>query len=219
MKRSGEARIGKAGVAPVHHAAQKVHRGPQKIRIIGGRWKRTPIAVIDSLGLRPTPDRVRETLFNWIGPAVIGTRVLDLFAGTGALGFEAASRGAVEVTVVERDSRVMAGIRSLHDRLKADEITLLAVDAQSAIDQAQWQKKLFDLVLLDPPFGQDWLPNIVPRLGNVLANTARVYLEAETAIEPEQLLAWLPEYVLTGVRSDRAGQVYYHLFSIEKRSS
>ena len=126
--------------------------GPQKIRIIGGRWKRTLELTprFDSLGLRPTPDRVRETLFNWIGPAVIGTRVLDLFAGTGALGFEAASRGAAEVTVVERDARVMAGIRSLQDRLKADEITLLAVDAQSAIDQAQWQKKLFDLVLLRP---------------------------------------------------------------------
>ncbi len=193
--------------------------GPQKIRIIGGRWKRTPIAVIDSPGLRPTPDRVRETLFNWIGPAVIGMRVLDLFAGTGALGFESASRGAAAVTMVERDARVMAGIRSLQERLKANEITLLAADAHSAIDQAQWQKKSFDLVLLDPPFGQDWLPKIVPGLSAVLANAARIYVESESAIGPEQLLAWLPEHVLTSVRADRAGQVYYHLFCVEKRPS
>ncbi len=177
------------------------------------------MVVIDSLGLRPTPERVRETLFNWVGPAVIGSRVLDLFAGTGALGFEAASRGAAAVTLVDRDSRVMQAIRNLQDRLKAVEISLMTTDAQTAIDQAQWQKKMFDLVLLDPPFGQDWLPKIVPRLGSVLADSARVYVEAESVIASDQFMAWLPEYVLTSVRSDRAGQVYYHLFCVEKRPS
>ena len=145
--------------------------------------------------------------------------MLDLFAGTGALGFEAASRGAAEVTMVERDSRILAGIRDLQERLKADQISLQAADAHSAIDQAQWQKKLFDLVLLDPPFGQGWLPKIVPRLAVVLADAACIYVEAESAIESEQLLAWLPEHVLTSVRADRAGQVYYHLFCVEKRPS
>ncbi len=188
-----------------------------KIRIIGGRWKRTPIAVIDRTGLRPTPDRVRETLFNWIGPAVIGSAVLDLFAGTGALGFEAASRGAAEVTLVERDAPVMLAIRSLKDRLSADMITLLQTDAQSALDQAQWQHKRFDLVLLDPPFGEDWLPRVVSRLGAVLASTARIYVESETAIAAERFSGWLAGYVLTSVRSDRAGQVYYHLFCVEQR--
>jgi 16S rRNA (guanine966-N2)-methyltransferase len=188
-----------------------------KIRIIGGQWKRTPMAVIDRTGLRPTPDRVRETLFNWIGPDVIGSAVLDLFAGTGALGFEAASRGAAEVTLVERDAAVMLAIRSLKDRLSADLITLLQTDAQSALDQAQWQHKRFDLVLLDPPFGEDWLPRVVPRLGAVLASTAQIYVESETAITAERFSGWLAGYVLTSVRSDRAGQVYYHLFCVEQR--
>jgi 16S rRNA (guanine966-N2)-methyltransferase len=224
LKRSRKPVVGNAvrskGTAPYAAPTQKVRIvGGHKVRIIGGQWKRTPITVIDRPGLRPTPDRVRETLFNWIGPAVLGSKVLDLFAGTGALGFEAASRGAASVTLVERDARVIQGIQSLKDRLQADMIIVQHSDAQTALDQAQWQKQRFDLVLLDPPFGEGWHEKILLRLAAVLASTARIYIEAEAAIEGDQVQAWLPSHVLTSVRSDRAGQVYYHLFCVEQRHS
>ena len=123
---------------------------PGELRLIGGRWKRSKLPVADHPGLRPTPDRVRETLFNWLGQDLAGWRVLDAFAGTGALGFEAASRGAAEVLMVEQDAALAAGLRGLKDKLKADAVRVQLGDGVAALNaQAPGSA---DLVLLDPPF-------------------------------------------------------------------
>ena len=100
-----------------------------KVRIIGGAWKRTLLPVLDRPGLRPTPDRVRETLFNWLGNRLEGWRCLDLYAGSGALGFEAASRGAARVVMVERDARIVESLRSVKERLAAETVELAQADA------------------------------------------------------------------------------------------
>src|SRR3954468_13766325 len=96
------------------------------VRIIGGQWKRSKLPVADAPGLRPTPDRVREILFNWLGQNLEGWRCLDAFAGSGALGFEAASRGAAEVTLIERDTKIVRGLRAVQERLKADAVRIEA---------------------------------------------------------------------------------------------
>ena len=127
-------------------------RGPPgEVRLIGGLWKRSKLPVADSPGLRPTPDRVRETLFNWLGQDLTGWHCLDAFAGSGALGFEAASRGAAEVVLLERDPALAASLRLSRQRLKAEAMRIEAGDAISWMSRAA--SGSFDLVLLDPPFG------------------------------------------------------------------
>jgi len=176
------------------------------IRIVGGRYRRTPIAVLDTPGLRPTPDRVRETLFNWLAHLwahdFSGKHVLDLFAGSGALGFEAASRGVAFVQMVEADRRAVAALRALRDKLKipADALRIHAGDAQTAITRIVAR---YDLVLLDPPFGQDWLPKLWPALPGVLREHGLVYVESEAAVIPP------PDFVC--LRQDRASAVHYAL--------
>jgi len=177
------------------------------IRIVGGQYRRTPIAVVDAPGLRPTPDRVRETLFNWLTHFWDGRfddkRVLDLFAGSGALGFEAASRGAAQVQMVERDRAAVAALRALRDKLKADAVRIHAGDALGALERMAAER--YDLALLDPPFGQNWLERLWQPLQGVLAPGALVYAESESPLQPPA-----PFEVL---RQDRAGAVYYHLLS------
>ncbi len=181
-----------------------------KVRIIGGLWKRTPLQVPDVPGLRPTPDRVRETLFNWLGQDLSGLHCLDLFAGTGALGLEAASRGAQSVWLVETDRQALRAIAQVLDKLKADRVRLVAGDALSALSQAQSAGPRFDLVFLDPPFGQGWLDKVMPRLAPVLADGARLYVESEQALTDDEIAQWLgTRWAL--VKADRAGQVFYHL--------
>ena len=121
-----------------------------EVRLIGGLWKRTKLPVPDRPGLRPTPDRVRETLFNWLGQDLTGWRVLDAFAGTGAVGFEAASRGATEVLLIEQDPVLVSGLLVVKQRLAAEAVTALRADAQSWMLRAAAAR--FELVLLDPPF-------------------------------------------------------------------
>jgi 16S rRNA (guanine(966)-N(2))-methyltransferase RsmD len=125
---------------------------PHQVRIIGGAWKRTPLPVADIAGLRPTPDRVRETLFNWLTHLVDlqTVRGLDLFAGTGALGFELASRGARQVTLVEQNSALLAQLQRTRSKLEATQVEVLAGDALAVA--RRWPDASFDLVLLDPPF-------------------------------------------------------------------
>ena len=115
-----------------------------RLRIVGGQWKRTPIAVPDVAGLRPTPDRVRETLFNWLGQKLGARRCLDLFAGTGALGFEAASRGAEQVVLVERDRRAAAAIAATIERLRAPGVRLVVGDAFDALNRLAQSGEAFD---------------------------------------------------------------------------
>jgi 16S rRNA (guanine(966)-N(2))-methyltransferase RsmD len=207
VKRNPESGVprGKAGVrSPAPRASRSL---PMKVRIIGGIWKRTLLPVIDRPGLRPTPDRVRETLFNWLGNRLDGWRCLDLYAGSGALGFEAASRGAARVVLIERDARIIESLRSVKERLTAESVELAQADAFAWVSQTT---ERFDLVLLDPPFGEGALDRIVPRLAGVLAPGAALYVESDAPVDIDTA----PWTGLPGVRvhrADRAGLVHYHL--------
>jgi len=178
---------------------------PHRLRIVGGQWKRTPIAVIRTPGLRPTPDRVRETLFNWLGQRLDGRRCLDLFAGTGALGFEAASRGAAQVVLVERDRRAVRAIAATIERLEARQMRVVAGDAFEALARLAQAGERFDLVFVDPPFGEALHARALRALAPVLAPGALVYVESGEAFEAPD--GWSIQ------REGRAGQVRYHLMS------
>ncbi len=171
------------------------------LRIVGGRWRSRRLAVADVTGLRPTPDRVRETLFNWLGQNIDGWTCLDLFAGSGALGFEAASRGAAHVTLVERDPRAYAVLQQNAALLGADALCCQRGDALRFIETTP---ERYDLVLLDPPYRLDWLARIEQGLPRVLTEGAYVYVEAE---HPVARFAGL-----SSVKSGSAGQVHYQLF-------
>ncbi|WP_375539307.1 16S rRNA (guanine(966)-N(2))-methyltransferase RsmD [Sheuella amnicola] len=179
------------------------------IRIVGGQYRRTPIEVIDAPGLRPTPDRVRETLFNWLnyfwGGRFDDKRVLDLFAGSGALGFEAASRGVAHVQMVEQNPKAAATLRALRDKLGANAVRIHIGDACVAIKRLEAAR--FDLIFLDPPFGANWLDRLWKDLPDLLEPNGLVYIEAEKAISPPQ--------GFTLLRQDRAGVVHYQLIQID----
>ena len=148
---------------------------PGEVRLIGGRWKRSRLAVPDRPGLRPTPDRVRETLFNWLGQDLSGWRVLDAFAGSGALGFEAASRGAGEVVLLEHDAAVCRGLEAARQRLGA---TMLRVERTDALGwMARARPGAFDLVLLDPPFGSALAAPALAAAAVLVAPGGWLYLE------------------------------------------
>lgn len=151
-----------------------------RVRIIGGRWRNTRLVVGDVAGLRPTGERARETLFNWLLPKLPGARVLDLFAGSGALGLEAISRGAASAVLVERDPVQVARLREAVDRLGAGaQVTVVQDDALRWLAVAP--AAAFDLVFLDPPFAAGLLPQVLPLLGSHLAAGAWVYVEAAQA--------------------------------------
>ena len=147
------------------------------IRIIGGRWRNTRIPVADRDQLRPSADRVRETLFNWLAPALSGARCLDLFAGTGVLGFEALSRGAAHCVLVERDAALVAALSALKQRLGADGAEIHTGDVLRYLGTAPTPA---DIVFLDPPFHQDLVPRVLALLAHGwLAAGALVYVECE----------------------------------------
>ena len=127
-----------------------VTKQSHEVRIIGGQWKRSKLAVADKPGLRPTPDRVRETLFNWLGQDLTGWRCIDAFAGTGALGFEAASRGAREVLLVEQDTALVAQLKRVQLQLQASATQIVRGDGVAALRQLAAAS--MDAVFLDPPF-------------------------------------------------------------------
>ena len=180
-----------------------------RIRIIGGRWKRRLLPVPDAPGLRPTPDRVRETLFNWLGQDLSGWHCLDLFAGSGALGFEAASRGAASVQMVEQNPPIVRGLQACIQQLGAGQIIHLhRADATRWL--SQYAGAPLDLILLDPPFRAGWLERVLPASLARLAPDGFIYAEADFALTPE----WLAQHqcgALEVIRSGRAGQVHYHL--------
>lgn len=199
------------------------------MRIVGGRWKRTPLSVPAVAGLRPTPDRVRETLFNWLGQDLTGLRCLDAFAGSGALGFEAASRGAAQVVMIERDRVALAAIRSAIERLgdPQAQVELVAGDALVEMQRRAAAGERFDLVFVDPPFGDEaLLAEALRRLPPLLAPDALVYVESATAWPQEVATGALentasllgtgasgkaPQAQFRVVRAGRAGAVHYHL--------
>lgn len=187
------------------HAApgRAARTAPHRVRIIGGQWKRTPLPVADAPGLRPTPDRVRETLFNWLAHRLgdlADRSFLDLFAGTGALGWEAASRGAGRVVLVERQARLAQALRETQAKLGASTVEIVTGDALAAL--AHW-RAAFDVVFLDPPFGEGWLERVWPGVETALKPDGLVYVEAEAAFAaPPGWTVW---------RHDRAGAVHFHL--------
>ncbi|WP_420994574.1 16S rRNA (guanine(966)-N(2))-methyltransferase RsmD [Cupriavidus sp. 30B13] len=183
-----------------------VRRSSAQVRIIGGRWKRTPLPVLDAEGLRPTPDRVRETLFNWLGQDMSGLACLDLFAGSGALGFEAASRGAAQVTMVEANPRVAKQLRDNQYRLDAQQIRIVQGDAFATA--AQMPGASFDVVFLDPPFAQDWIGPALEHAARLSRPGGAVYVETDRALNGPD--APVPA-ALEIVRHARAGAVHFHL--------
>lgn len=178
------------------------------MRIIGGLWKRSKLSVLDRPGLRPTPDRVRETLFNWLGQDLHGWRCLDAFAGSGALAFEAASRGAKEVLACETDGALVEQLLASKAKLKADGVLIQranGVNALLAQAPASW-----DLVFLDPPFDSALLAPSLQAAQAAIKPGGRVYLEAGEAWGEAQLapLGWQLQ------RHLRAGAVHAHLLSL-----
>jgi 16S rRNA (guanine966-N2)-methyltransferase len=176
-----------------------------RVRIIGGVWRSRLIDFPSLDELRPTPDRVRETLFNWLGQNLAGRACLDLFAGSGALGFEAASRGAAHVTLVDSDARAFSALQRSAAALGATNLELKRSDALRFLTLCA---RRFDVVFLDPPFGQGWLERLAQPLAPVLAPGAVIYAEAE------QALARFGEWKM--IRHRQAGQVHYHLFDTEQ---
>ncbi|MFT4242389.1 MAG: 16S rRNA (guanine(966)-N(2))-methyltransferase RsmD [Acidovorax sp.] len=179
---------------------------PREVRIIGGQWKRTRLPVADKPGLRPTPDRVRETLFNWLGQDLTGWRCVDAFAGTGALGLEAASRGAAQVLLVESDAQLAAQLETTRQRLKADAVRVQRGDGIAALRQAA--PGSLHLVLLDPPFGQaDLFAPALHAAAQAVAQDGFIYLEAPAQCTAEALAA----AGLQAHRHLKAGAVHAHL--------
>ena len=171
------------------------------VRIIGGDYRRRVLKFPDSEGLRPTPDRVRETLFNWLGQELDGLHCLDLFAGSGALGFEAASRGAARVVMIEQAPKVLAALRENHEMLqKPASMEIIRADALQYLSSTTSK---FDLIFLDPPYKKGWIARLEPLLPGVLNEDAAIYVEAEHQIE--SLGDWC------AVRHGRAGEVHYQL--------
>jgi 16S rRNA (guanine966-N2)-methyltransferase len=178
---------------------------PHEVRIIGGQWKRTKLAVADKPGLRPTPDRVRETLFNWLGHDLTGWRCVDAFAGTGALGLEAASRGAGDVLLVEQDPDLVARLRAVQAKLGATTVKVERANGLSVL--ARLAPASADLIFLDPPFEANLYEKALAAAASAVAAEGVIYLEAPTAWDD----AALAGYGLMRLRHLRAGAVHAHL--------
>ncbi len=176
-----------------------------EVRIIGGLWKRSKLPVADQPGLRPTPDRVRETLFNWLGQDLTGWSCVDVFAGTGALGFEAASRGAKEVTLVEQDAGLVAQLKKTKEQLQASAVQVQRGEGVAALKA--WPPASADLVFLDPPFDANLFAPALQAAARAVAPGAYVYLEAPSTWNEEQLAP----LGLKLYRHLKAGAVHAHL--------
>lgn len=207
---------------PQPHGAPRM--APRQVRIIGGAWKRSLLPVLDALGLRPTPDRVRETVFNWInhqlGGDWDGVACLDLYAGSGALGFEAASRGAAQVTMIDNHGPAVRQLEANRDKLKATNIAVLRADALAAARDLAARGQRFDVIFLDPPYQQDLLAKTLPLCPGLLKEDGMVYAEAEAPLplgEGEEAPDWLAGW--EAVRADKAGMVYYHLLKLHKNKT
>ncbi|MBK7050177.1 MAG: 16S rRNA (guanine(966)-N(2))-methyltransferase RsmD [Rhodoferax sp.] len=186
---------------PIRSRAVHAH----EVRIIGGQWKRTKLAVADKPGLRPTPDRVRETLFNWLGQDLTGWRCIDAFAGTGALGFEAASRGAKEVTLVEHDAALVMQLKRVQIQLAASAIQVVRGDGIAALKHLA--PASMDCVFVDPPFDSDLFEPALQAAGRAVTPEGFVYLESPVLWSDDKLAS----AALTVHRHLKAGAVHAHL--------
>ncbi len=172
-----------------------------EVRLIGGQWKRSKLTVADLPGLRPTPDRVRETLFNWLGHDLNGWRCLDAFAGSGALGFEAASRGAAQVVLIERDRRLAQALEAVKQRLTATALRIENVDALGWM--ARCAADSFEVVFIDPPFDAPLAAPALAHAQRLVVPRGFVYVEAAAAI--------VAPAGFHMHREGRAGAVHFHL--------
>jgi 16S rRNA (guanine966-N2)-methyltransferase len=175
-----------------------------QVRIIGGSWRGRKLGVVDAPGLRPTPDRIRETLFNWLAPDCRGAWVLDCFAGSGALGFEALSRGAQHLVALERQPRALAALRADAERLQCSAVEIIGGDALQSIAEL---RQSFDIVFIDPPYAEATLRReVFERLeaGGCLNSGARIYFEWPSGESFE-----LPTPALHWLKRKSAGRVNY----------
>ncbi|MEP7068598.1 MAG: 16S rRNA (guanine(966)-N(2))-methyltransferase RsmD [Usitatibacter sp.] len=177
--------------------------GRNRVRIIGGKWRSRLVSFAPAAQLRPTPDRVRETLFNWLGQRLDGLACLDLFAGSGALGFEASSRGARRVVMVENSGDALKALHESARVLGAEGVEVVASDALGYLGRV---REKFDVVFVDPPFAGDLAMRAMALLPGALDEGARVYVESGAA------LALPPSW--RAVREDRAGAVRYALYEL-----
>jgi 16S rRNA (guanine966-N2)-methyltransferase len=202
---------------PPAKRASKAAGSTHQVRIIGGQWKRTPLPVLDAEGLRPTPDRVRETVFNWLTHLHNGgwdhIACLDLFAGTGALGFEAASRGAARVVMVESNTSAVRQLEATKEKLHAEQVSIVRGDAQSVVQglltRGASLASGFHVIFLDPPYHQDWLAKMLPVCEKLLAQGGLVYAESEQPLDSDAAPEWMVNWEV--LRADKAGMVFYHL--------
>lgn len=170
------------------------------MRIIGGAWRRRFLSFPEREGLRPTPDRVRETVFNWLGQDLTGKACLDLFAGSGALGFEALSRGALRAVMVESDRGVLRALEENAAMLRVSNVELVSGDGFAFLGR---DKGKFDVIFLDPPYRERYLPKLLPLIPSHLAPEGVVYAEGDRPLEIHQdWEIW---------RHGHAGQVHYYL--------
>ncbi len=202
----------KSNDSAARHAANKKPQNPRpkgppshEIRIIGGQWRRTRLKVLDKPGLRPTPDRVRETLFNWLGQDLSGWRCVDAFAGTGVLGLEAASRGAAHVLMVEQDAVLVRDLQDNATRLKAGMVSVQRGDGVTAL--ARLPAASVDLVFLDPPFDGPFFEPALKAAAKAVPLAGWIYLEAPVAWTD----ALLVDMGLQCMRHLKAGAVHAHL--------
>ena len=182
---------------------------PQKLRIIAGKWRSRQIEFVSAPGLRPTGDRIRETVFNWLAPSIAGAHCLDLFAGSGALGLEALSRGADHCTALELNRAAVNQLRNNKNTLDAEQLTIVEVDTLHYL-QHHTPKQAFNIVFVDPPFDDQLHGRICTALqkGNWLAADAIIYCELATS---DNAFTVPPNWIK--LREKVAGQVKYCLYS------
>ncbi len=179
------------------------------VRINAGVWRSRQLKFPEIAGLRPTPERVRQTVFNWLGQDLTGKICLDLFAGTGVMAFEALSRGAKSALLVEFAKPAFNALLENKKLLKADSAEIIFQDATNFL--AQPQSKKFDVVFCDPPYNQAWLPKILPLLKTHLHTQSMVYVEAEFALDSDAnaTLNFAEDWQI--LKQKKAGNVFYHL--------
>ncbi len=171
-----------------------------QVRINAGQWRSRLLKFPDAQGLRPTPDRVRQTLFNWLGQDLTGKICLDLFAGTGALGFEALSRNAQHVTMIELARLPFQALQQNQQQLQAHAADVRQIDALQFLAN---NTQRYDVIFCDPPYRQGWIPKLLPHLAKHMTDTGMLYVEAEYALNTDA------EWQV--LKSGRAGQVFYHV--------
>jgi 16S rRNA (guanine966-N2)-methyltransferase len=194
---------------PSEPAKPKAAKGGNRIRIIGGTWRSRVLEFPDADGLRPTANRVRETLFNWLGQTLHGKRCLDLFSGSGALGFEAASRGASESVMLEVNRVAVAALITNQQKLTATTCRVVAMDALKFIGGANGK---FDIVFVDPPFSSAMMATVLGILPQILADEALVYAEWSAPIA--EVLENLPDHPWDIAKQGKAGAVHFALLRL-----